>query len=44
VSYGISLTEAINTLKMRYTISDHWLLRTESGEAQAADLEFTIER
>lgn len=44
VSYGISLAEAINTLKLRYTISDHWLLRTESGEAHAADLEFTIER
>lgn len=44
VSYGISLAEAINTLKMRYTISKHWLLRAESGEAHAADLEFTIER
>jgi translocation and assembly module TamB len=44
VSYGISLAESINTLKLRYTVSDHWLLRMESGEAHAADLEFTIER
>lgn len=44
ISYGISLTESINTLKLRYTLSDHWVLRTESGEAQSADLEYTIER
>jgi len=44
VSYGISLTESINTLKLRYTISDRWILKTESGENQSADIEFTIER
>ncbi len=44
ISYGISLTESINTLKLRYTISDRWVFRTESGEAQSADLEYTIER
>ncbi len=44
ISYGISLTESINTLKLRYTISDRWILRTESGEAQSADLEYMIER
>jgi len=44
ISYGISLTESINTLKLRYTISDRWILRTEAGETQSADLEYTIER
>lgn len=44
VSYGISLTQAINTLKLRYTLSDHWLLKTEAGNAQSADIEFKIER
>ncbi len=44
VSYGISLTESINTLKLRYTISDRWVLKTEAGENQSADMEFTIER
>jgi translocation and assembly module TamB len=44
ISYGISLTESINTLKLRYTVSDRWIFRTESGEAQSADLEYTIER
>ena len=44
ISYGISLTESINTLKLRYTISDKWILKTEAGENQSADLEYTIER
>ncbi|HKR37249.1 MAG TPA: translocation/assembly module TamB domain-containing protein [Steroidobacteraceae bacterium] len=44
VSYGISLTESINTLKLRYTISDKWVLKTEAGENQSADLEYATER
>ncbi len=44
VSYGISLTEAINTVKLRYTLSDHWVIKTEAGEAKSADVEFKIER
>lgn len=44
VSYGISLTEAINTFKLRYTIGDHWVLTGEAGEAASADLLYTIER
>lgn len=44
VSYGISLTESINTLKLRYTISNHWLFKTEAGQYQSGDLEFRIER
>lgn len=44
ISYGISLTESINTLKLRYTISDKWVLKTEAGDDQSADLEYTIEQ
>ena len=44
ISYGISLTESINTLKLRYTVSDRWVFKTEAGEYQSADMEFTIER
>jgi translocation and assembly module TamB len=44
VSYGISLTESINTLKLRYTISDKWVLKTEAGENNSADLEYATER
>jgi translocation and assembly module TamB len=44
VSYGISLAEAINTVKLRYTIGDHWTIKTESGRARSADLVYTIQK
>jgi translocation and assembly module TamB len=44
VSWGISLTENINTIKMRYTLDDNWTIKTEAGTERAADLVFTIER
>jgi translocation and assembly module TamB len=44
VSYGISLTEAINTLKLRYTLNDHWTIKTEHGSFQSVDFEYTIEK
>jgi translocation and assembly module TamB len=43
VSYGVGLAEAINTIKMRYTIGDHWTIKTEAGAARSADLVFTVE-
>jgi len=42
VSYGVSLTETLNTLKLRYTLGDHWVVRTELGTARGADLVYTI--
>ena len=33
VSYGISLVDEINTLKLRYTISDRWVISAESGRS-----------
>jgi len=44
ISYGISLAESINTIKMRYTIGDHWTIKTEAGLTRSADLVYTIER
>ena len=44
VSYGISLAEAINTVKLRYTIGDRWTIKTESGRARSADLVYTIQK
>ncbi|HTU67982.1 MAG TPA: translocation/assembly module TamB domain-containing protein [Steroidobacteraceae bacterium] len=44
LSYGISLTESISTIKMRYTLDDHWTIKTEAGKERAADLVFTIEK
>jgi translocation and assembly module TamB len=44
VSYGISLVDEINTLKLRYTIGDRWVIAAESGKETAADVEYRIER
>jgi translocation and assembly module TamB len=44
VSYGVSLTDAINTFKLRYTIGDRWVITGESGQESSADVEYTIDR
>lgn len=44
VSYGLSLTEELQVLKLRYSLGDHWTLNTEVGQARGADLEFSIDR
>jgi translocation and assembly module TamB len=44
VSYGISLTESINTIKMRYTLNDRWTVKTEAGKERSADLVYPIEK
>ncbi len=44
VSYGISLAQAINTLKLRYTIGDSWVLNTESGLMHSADIQYSFQR
>ncbi len=45
LSYGISLAKAINTVKMNYTISDNWAIRTEAGaQSSSADIVYTLER
>jgi len=44
VSWGVSLSEAINTFKMRYTIDDRWTVKTEAGKDRSADLVYTIEK
>jgi translocation and assembly module TamB len=44
VSYGISIAEAINTIKLRYTLNERWSLKAEAGLEQSADVEFKVER
>src|ERR1700686_4892927 len=44
VSYGISLTQQFNALKLRYTPGDHWTLRSEVGQARGADLVYSIDK
>ncbi len=43
VSYGISLAEAINTLKLRYTINDRWTIKFEAGKEASTDIVYTVE-
>ena len=44
VSYGISIAEAINTIKLRYTLNERWSIKAESGLEQSADFEYRIDR
>jgi len=44
VSYGVSLTQQLNVFKLRYSLGDHWTIKTEAGQARGADLVFTIEK
>ncbi|HVN43251.1 MAG TPA: translocation/assembly module TamB domain-containing protein, partial [Steroidobacteraceae bacterium] len=44
VSYGVSIAEAINTIKVRYTLNKLWSLKAEAGLNQSADIEYKIER
>ncbi|MDH4259122.1 MAG: translocation/assembly module TamB domain-containing protein [Gammaproteobacteria bacterium] len=44
ISYGISLVDEINTLKLRYTIGDRWMISTESGRQSAIDIGYRVER
>jgi len=44
ISYGISLVDEINTLKLRYTIGDRWVISAEAGSESAADIEYRIDR
>jgi translocation and assembly module TamB len=44
VNYGIGLFAPVNTLRLRYDLSKHWQIQTESGAGTSADLLYTIER
>ncbi|MFO7324253.1 MAG: translocation/assembly module TamB domain-containing protein [Pseudomonadota bacterium] len=44
VSYGISLAEAINTLKLRWTINQRWTVKTEAGQERSADIVYTLKK
>jgi translocation and assembly module TamB len=44
VSYGVSITQSLNTVKLRYSLNDHWVIKTEAGQARGADLVFTIQK
>ena len=43
-SYGVGLIDSVNTLTLRYQLSSKWQIKAESGEAQGADILYTIDR
>lgn len=44
VSYGVGFAEAVNLIRMRYELSDHWALEAASGREASAAIKFNVER
>ncbi len=44
VSYGVGLAEAVNLIRLRYELSDHWALEAASGRETSAAIKFNWER
>lgn len=44
VSYGITLLQSLNIVKLRYTLGDHWALSTEFGQLGGADVVYTFQK
>lgn len=43
VGYGVGLAEQANSVRMRYSLTDHWALEARSGVTSSADLLYSIE-
>ena len=43
MSYEIGLFEPSNTLQLKYSLTQHWQLKTESGRYNMADILYTVE-
>ena len=44
VSYGVGLTQQLNAIRLRYSLGDHWTIRSEAGQIRGADLVFSVEK
>ncbi len=44
VSYGIGLFETGNSFRLRYDLSEHWQIQTDTGVNTGADILYKIER
>ena len=44
VSYGVGITQQLNAVRLRYSLGDHWTIRTEAGQIRGADLVFSVEK
>ena len=44
VSYGVGITQQLNDIRLRYSLGDHWTIRTMAGQIKGADLVFSVEK
>ena len=44
ISYIVGLLEQVNTLRIRYQLSEKWVIELETGKESGADINYTIER
>ncbi|WP_455210914.1 translocation/assembly module TamB domain-containing protein [Kaarinaea lacus] len=44
VGYAIGIGGAVDTLQIQYKLTEQWVLKTQSGEQQKAEILFTIEK
>ena len=44
ISYGVALFKPGQSFRLRYSLSDKWTLKTETGSQTGGDLIYTIER
>ena len=44
VSYGLGLFKPSNTFRIKYLLSSHWAVQSESGDANGGDVLYQIER
>ena len=44
VSYGVGITQQLNDIRLRYSLGDHWTIRTMAGQIRGADLVFSVEK
>jgi translocation and assembly module TamB len=44
VSYGVGITQQLNAIRLRYSLGDHWTIRTEAGQIRGADMVFSVEK
>lgn len=44
LQYAYGIGKAVNTLQLQYHLTDRWMIKTESGQAQSTDILFSIEK
>jgi len=44
IGYAVGIGNAVNTLQIQYKLTDQWMLKTQSGQTQKAEILFSIEK